>query len=485
MNSDRQFLWTMVLYICSLAIIMLLISSCSSTTMVKTCNLQGKVEDIQGEPLNNAIVMLYKKVQLSQTISALKTQYPNHGAPLNFYTNFDHRKMTPAYSVTSDDEGNFSFPNIKADTYCIVAIKEDYGLKYLLDYTLDENVIGLIISVNPIIELPPVIGGIYTLESGRSYYTSSDLMVLPEGNLEVGSDVRLYIKPGHNVSIHGKLSTGTGSSLIISSLFGLYTQTGSIGLEKYGSITILNQDACSFMNILVNDSTLGLRIVDSSNIFLENVLVNAYYQGLVLVDSESANLVNCSVNGSLETMRAAITVENSQDVVIERCHLWDNYHGVQFASSTGVEVSNNLFNNNSVKDIFILEGGAGEIKNNTFIASNTAIYGFSGQALIMNNDIQAQIGINIERVGAWFSAKFNNLNCVEIGIKSRCMAYHSSTIHLDCTHNYWGTTNLETIAQLIYDRNDVDINDENYSLLVTEIDFMPISNTPNNAGVFD
>lgn len=459
--------------------------SCSKTTGPNTFGITGVVTDENGLPISGATVIVYHSPQLSESLQGFKAQYPNHGVSIDYYKNFDHRKTPSILSVVSGSDGSYKINGLSEATYNLVAIKENYGFEYVQNYDLVDNVENFQICVKPLIEIPQTISGGYSLESGRNYYITSGLVVLPEGCLNIGTDVRLFIEPGYDVNIHGKLNIYDASSLYIGSSDGLFDGSCDQDLDKYNSITLHNQYNGSIQNIVIDDTMLGLRVIDSNDFAMNNTYVNAHYQGIVVVGSQNITLSQCSVNGSRETIRAALTIENSSAISMDKCHLWENYNGIQVAGTDDVAISNCYFINNSSRDVFIAEDGSATISRCTFKSSNTAIYGLSGQADIVYNDIQARVGINIERVGAWFSANFNNIDCTDIGIKSRCMFYNSPILHLDCTRNYWYTNDQEAIAELIYDRDNVSPDEENYHLLVTIIDFLPIASFPNDVGVFN
>jgi hypothetical protein len=54
---------------------------------------------------------------------------------------------------------------------------------------------------------------------------------------------------------------------------------------------------------------------------------------------------------------------------------------------------------------------------------------------------------------------------------------------MNAKQNYWNTTNISEIEALIFDRNDEDTNDVNYSLLKSVVDFQPFRSQRTNAGI--
>jgi hypothetical protein len=464
---------------------MLILTSCNSPTKPDNYTVSGVVYDNNNQPLANAVVLLYESVVMSDENSQMKSLYPNHGASAEFYLLFDHRRYQPVAMINADMNGEFILKNVRRGKYNIVSMKEDYGLQYRLDMMIDSSLSDLQIVINPLIEIPSVVHDTYSLVDNRSYYSVSDVQVLPEGRLIVGTGVVLYMNPGSNLDIYGTLQTDSSASLKISTKDRLFSYDASEAIERFESVTFHNQDSKSIRNISIDFSVLGTTFWYGDGSSIENFSVNAFYQGFAAVGVSNFSMKNSSVNGSSETIRAGANFENSNTVVIEKCHFWGNVNGLLISGTPNATVYNNYFNNNSNRDVFIAQDGSGLVHYNTFRHSNTAIYNFRGQIQADYNDIEANIGVYSDKVDAWFSAQFNNLNCSQYGIKSRCMYYSSPIVHLDGSRNYWFTSDAEEIAALIYDRNSDSVDDVNYHLLLTVVDYLPFSYSPNPAGVFN
>ena len=472
--------WTFAIFI----FIMILITSCDNPTKVKSYSVSGTVYANDNFGIENATILIYNYLLLDDATNSFKELYPNHGSDLRFYNLFDHRNSIPIAQTLSSNDGIFSFQNIPKGVYIIVAYKSGYGFKYLNNIEVSENISGLRINILPITDLPATISSNIDLVDNRFYSITSDLIILTGVTVNIGRNVTLVVSPLKKIEIYGTLEISEEGSLLVMSMDSLYThsqQYSSIG--KFDSITFINQESKVIRNIKVINSELGIRFSYSSNITMCNSYVSAEYQCVAVSSSPNFHLLQCSITNATDTMRGAVFIENSSGSVIECCHIFNNKIGAQISYSQNVQVYNNYFTSNSIYDFGFAQDGVGTVEYNTFKNSQTAIYNYRGQMFANYNDIEAVTGIFAERVNAWFSAKFNNLKCSKYGIKSRCMFYNSPIMHLEGTHNYWYTYNIDEIEELIYDRNDDSESDENYYLLVTVVDYLPISSTPNRAGI--
>jgi len=364
---------------CILIIIVLaIIASCTSPTKTDEFSLNGKVLSKAQAPIANARVMVYSFVEISATNSEIKAAYPNHGASLDAYNRFDHRKFEPILSTLTDEEGNFSFSGLVKGRYNVVATKEDIGFSYTLDLDIEDNITGITINIQAMIELPNVIAGDFILESGRTYFSEIDLLVLPEGNMIVGTDVTLLMAPNTKIEVHGGLITDQASSLHISSLGGLYGPGIFVDIGKFDSITIYNQESGILRNIYLDYCILGFRVVGCQSFEIENLFVNAEYQGFVASGCNSLSIKRSSITGSIESIRAAAYIINSESIFVERCHFWGNKKGLQISITHSSKVTNNYFNNNVNEDFSFAQDGEGIVEYNTFRTSNIAIFNNRG-----------------------------------------------------------------------------------------------------------
>jgi parallel beta-helix repeat protein len=461
-------------------------SSCNKPSDPQLYSVSGFVKLQNGDALENATVLLYAHREIDTRISAIKEEYPNHGSELQMHDSFDHRTSIPIALVTSDQFGVFTFSSISAGSYNLAVYKEGFGFEYLSNLVVGASVSELQLMLAPEVILPSAITEDLVLEDNRVYRAPQNVTVLPSVNVTVGKDVMILVDPGMKIDIYGNLITPSDSSIEFLSADKIYSHSNQVTqVGKFDSVTLNNLNDSVVRNVKVKDTYQGLRFINVDNYLLDNLNITSDYQGISLVNSDEVVLRSCSVTGSLEAVRAAVYVENSENFTIESCILFDNKIGVQISGSTNSLVKNNYFISNEIYDFGYAEGGAGTVEYNTFRESSTAIYNFRGQMYANYNDIQAIIGIFSLRVDAWFSAKYNNLDCSQYGIKSQCMYYNSPIVTIDATRNYWFTTNLSEIEQKVWDRDNESTSSENYNLLVTQVNYQPISTTKQNAGVYN
>jgi parallel beta-helix repeat protein len=321
-----------------------------------------------------------------------------------------------------------------------------------------------------------------SLDDERTYLVSTETIVLPGVSITAGDNATLLVDPNAKMNFHGSLNVGNDSPLRIMSSGALYSHSNENVLE-FESVDFIGQNNRVIRNLKVTNCLLGLRISNSNDVLVTNVYLNSPYQSMAVTATQGIAIKNSCFTSSQDLVRSAMRIEHSPNTLLEKNIFMDNAMGVSIALSSNVTVKNNYFANNSIFDFGFDEDAQGLVEYNTFRSSNIAIDNHRGQMVANYNDIEANIGIYAHRVNASLKANYNNLNCSEYGIKSQCMYYNSDIVHLDCTRNYWNTTDLYAIMDLIYDMENESSTDPNFHLLKTIVDFQPISTRPNPAGV--
>lgn len=475
-----RLIWLVRLWI--MLSLMLLIFSCNSVRS-KSYTLSGKILDIENVGIEGATVLLYKQQQIKAGILEVKTEFPNIGADLDMYDTFDHRTAKPMVVVSSNALGEFSLNKIGKGTYHLVAYKEGYGFKYQKEIKINQNENNNNVILSDILSLPAAIDGEATMLSDRVYLLSGDFTLLPGSTLNVGSGVTLLVPPHHKLNIHGNWVMEDTSSITIMSSDKLYSHShGEADIEDFDSMVFLSQTSKHIHSIKMKNNELGMKFQDCNDFHLSNVFLDSA-QSISVGSSPGFKLSYATISQGKDTVRGAVGVEFSNNIEVKRCHFFENEIGLRIGFSTGVNVSNNYFHLNTKYDMGFDYGSVGTVEYNTFRDSPQAIDNYRGRMYINYNDIQAAIGIYAYRVYAWISANHNNLQCTRYGIKSQCMYHNSDTVHLDCTQNYWYTTNVDEIKKLIFDKDNERETDPNYHILVSKVDFLPISNRPLVAGV--
>lgn len=483
MKRHLKSLLVYLVYIWLLALLVLTLASCGGTKP-KAYAVSGRVVTENNEPLSDVTVLLYRHEMTNVGLTTLKAEYPNHGCDIGMLDDFDHRTSSPVFSVKTDVDGAFVFPKVGEGRYRIVFYKEGFGFKYQNGIWVDDDLSNVQAMLLPVLEMPTVITDDMILDAERMYFISADTVILPGVSIAVGRNVTLLFYPNTKINIHGILSVGDNSSLTFMSSDALYSHSNE-NVNAFESVDFVSQNNKVIRNIKVTDCLLGLRISNSSDVLVTNAYLNSPYQGMAVTATQGIAIKNCCFTNSKDQIRSALNIEHSPNALLERNIFTGNAMGARIALSPNVTVKNNYFTDNSMFDFGFDEDAQGLVEYNTFRSSNIAIDNYRGQMIANYNDIEANTGIYAYRVNATLAANYNNLNCSQYGIKSQCMYYNSDIVHLDCTRNYWNTTDQHAITHLIYDRNNESENDANYHLLKTIIDFQPISTKPNVAGVYN
>lgn len=465
-----------------LTLLVLTLTSCGGITKHKTFVVSGRVVSDDDLPLSGVTVLLYRYEEVNVELTSLKAEYPNHGADVGMLDDFDHRISSPVFSVNTDVSGAFTFPKVERGKYRMVFYKEGYGFKYHDKVWVDGTLSNIQAKLLPLLEMPGAITNDMSLDDERQYFVSRETVVLPGVSISVIGNVTIQVHPSAKISIHGSLNVGEGSTLRLMSSDALYSHSNE-DVADFESVDFIGQSNQVIRNLKVTDCLLGLRISNSSDVLVTNVYLNSPYQSMAVTATSGITVKNSCFTNSQDTMRSALGIENSSNVLLEKNVFRGNAMGARIGYSPNVVVRNNFFAENSIFDFGFDQGAQGLVEYNTFRSPNIAIDNYRGQMVVKYNDIESKIGIYAYRVNATLTANYNNLNCSQYGIKSQCMYYNSDIVHLDCKRNYWNTTDPDIIQGLIYDRNNESSADENYHLLKTIVDFQPISTRPNLAGV--
>lgn len=438
------------------------------------------------EPLSNAHVLLYNATPEDSSVVSLHALYPNIGALQSKVLSFDHRLATPKQKTLSDAEGRFELSGVEAGDYYVVFFCDNWGFRYLPLTVSDSNVSNVNVSLHQVIELPPLISSDYILLDDRVYHVSSNLILLENVNLVCNGNSTIIMNPGTEANLYGDLLVDASSSLRILSSDKLYsTAITPEQIENFNHIGLYHISGRELKNVVMSDAIYGLRVIDSNNVSLSNLSIQSRYLALSLSNIDNASIVNCTVSNSRESSLAAVYCENSNNIAIEKSHFYKNMKGISISNSGSVEIRNCYFNSNSSIDISFGEYSTGTVEHCNFPNSNLAISNYKGQIQAHWNDISANIGIYSYQLLASFSANNNNFNCTEYAIKSRSIFYNSDIVVMDATQNYWFTTSIGEIEELIYDRNDESTSDVNYSILKSVVDFQPFRYQRVNAGIAD
>ena len=123
---------------CLLSFVFIL--SCSRTpTRSEGFTLSGRVVLEDTTDYSGVRVSLYRPVELDTALVRINQEYPNIGVQISQETEFDHREHTPVYTTTTDKDGNWKIEGVEEGEYNIVAEKEGWGWRYVLEYDLNKD----------------------------------------------------------------------------------------------------------------------------------------------------------------------------------------------------------------------------------------------------------------------------------------------------------------------------------------------------------
>lgn len=119
--------------------IFLFILSCSSPTNNPKGSLSGVVF-LEGQNDHSGIVIgVYQLAELDPDIVYANETWPHIGVIINQHTEFDHRLQAPIAVTQTEADGSFELTKIPIGTYNLIAIKDGWGFKYLLEVEILEG----------------------------------------------------------------------------------------------------------------------------------------------------------------------------------------------------------------------------------------------------------------------------------------------------------------------------------------------------------
>ncbi|MCK4358328.1 MAG: carboxypeptidase regulatory-like domain-containing protein [Candidatus Cloacimonetes bacterium] len=131
--------------------ILIIITLLSCTTSPQTGSLSGNIQ-LENETDHSGItVALYELAELDPDIVAINEEYPHIGVIINQTTEFDHRFGNLVKYTETDANGNFKIKNIPTGRYNVVAMKDNFGFKYIYEISVSdgENNLSNLMKHNP------------------------------------------------------------------------------------------------------------------------------------------------------------------------------------------------------------------------------------------------------------------------------------------------------------------------------------------------
>lgn len=495
-HTTRNLLARLVL---ALAIVTLILGC--SCTKPRLGTLSGTIQLVNdsGNPANDPIdfsgisISLYEPAVLDTAILRANQTYPGIGFAISQETEFDHREYPASYSATTDEDGGFNIKGIEPGKYNIVLEKPGWGWRYLFDCQIGEGTNSLgdmgSIKTSKAIALYPerYISGTCQLPegliSGHTYIVSSEATITNQ--LIIHGGAVLLLDQGVNLTAIGGLSFID----VESAPFTRISVNGTVLNEDtlFGKIQVHGE--ADITSLMFDHSISGIQFV-SGNVAVSQVRFKNSVSGLTFDNCDEVmfsnsvisdiGLLNTSGN-NLYTTQGGADFSSCQNVVVENSIFIRNHVGVKVREYCVAEVKNGYFVNNTIG----IEGSHNPVNiNHNMLQANYTydirVYGTSSP-LITKNECFSSRGVNIgldtlpANLNCTPAINFNNFQSDVFAI--RIMG--NNMIDVDATNNYFHTTNLERLEEIIWDQNDYDPNDWSNQIIgnTAYLIYIPFSNS--------
>jgi hypothetical protein len=470
---------------------MLLVSACCNKedklgTLSGNVVLNNDTGNSQFDPIDYAgvTISLYKLAEPDTAVVRINQQHPYLGVIVQQEMYFDHRYQQPVLSVSSEPDGSFKLVKINPGSYNLVAKKDGWGYAYLyaLDISEGANTLGKdtcnekipkglartksdsgkeTITLYPERQLSGFGTSDLVFQAGRHYVVTDDFSIMPGTQVEFEPNTTIRINPHKELVLYANLecpAPGEGFFRVVSNDQMAVADT-LIPFQRIRIPELVTPQPQVFRNAIIRDSFNGV-VSNSSGLTVSHCFISSRQTAVSIYNTLDNQIENCVLcDGKYSNYGSAMN-EGSPSATFSSNIFVNNSLGVLICNSANVEISNNYFANSS-KGISNTMDGHTTATNNTFTNCDSAIQN-SNRALmyIYYNDIYANIGIRNERTSVYsaaagfthLTANSNNLFCNNWAVYSKFVI--GGGYDIDCTNNYWGTSNQSAIQQLIYDSND-------------------------------
>ncbi len=467
-----------------LSSLFILFSSCNSPTKLKKGVILGKVSLFGEEDYSGITVSVYNADVVPEEIVAAKNKYPNLAFEIDDSIWFDHRQLTALATDTTDAAGKFSFNKLPYGKYIIVYYKEGWGYNYLFEILLETENYNLSVENEIILypeeEVSGYINEEYEFEPGKCYVIRNDVIFGEQSHLIFRDNSRILLGRNVKIDTYGTVDCPEGSErAYITSYSGLYSDE-TVDMERGEGVNALASE-----NEWRNLSFSYLQNAFSStisNASFRNLSFLRCYFGMLNKHCENVEIKNClfAKNEFLNT-----AAYNSYMVLGQTFSdniLYENYTGVLNRITTNSKIKNNKFSNNEIGFLNKLESKC-VIENNQILSSKIGIENSGGSDLdILDNHIEARIAIKTDNDARIYStpekgltkANYNNILGQKYAVESlAAFITPEGPFPLDFSNNYWGTTDISRIDDLIVDYQELGLENV-YGYMRTVIEYLPI-----------
>ena len=241
----------------------------------------------------------------------------------------------------------------------------------------------------------------------------------------------------------------------------LTTLSGNVSQD----LTLVQGEDYQVTGTLIVDLGVTLTIEDEVNITVDNGK-SIYVSGALVVngtDQFGVTIVSSDSSPSRSSW-GGIWIFTGGSVAANYITVQHGTYGVNFSNGTTGTISNGTFKENT--NAIYFNGDSSATINNNLIEENTYGVRFQGSiAYSPNQSLVSNNTISLNDYGVYLYGNFNDnhnptptvirnsiLNNVQYGFYATIYGFNSPS--LNAKENWWGTTDLNAIGSLIYDKSD-------------------------------
>jgi len=438
-----------------------MIAGCQKTTSVERGRVSGIIKLESVTDWSGVTVMIFP---VSPLPSVIVENIGSIDVKLGPDCYFDHRNMPSVAEIITDPSGNFETSYLDYGRYLLAYYKDGWGFNYVYDIELKGASTKLdTLFLYPEVSVPSAIMSTYTFSKGKTYRLTQATNALPGSEIFAYAGANIIIDPMARLVVNGDFNViaNPHEYVRVTSSSAIYSPGSSVNLAsdiEFGSMA----GSISLSNLLVSYLHDGVKVGRShadirDNVFLRNK------QALQVVHNDSTMISANVFWQNNDVTGEAIYAYNTQSLNISNNLFYENGNSIKSELGKNMLIDQNLFIK-GINEIQTLWESTSMVRKNTFRESNTAI-GNSGKSNleIQFNDVSASVCVRTFRTTDWINnsstgwTKANNNNFNATTYAALCQApYHNNGLPmpLDFTNNYWGTTSVSQIEDLIFDHND-------------------------------
>lgn len=477
-----------VRFIVFIVTIVIILCSCDSRTKTQKGVISGIITLEGQNDYSGITVMLYSAGIVPEKLKEINNQYPQLAFPLKDKHIFDHREYNSLFSVVTDKNGFFSFPETGYGKYIITYLKEGWGYNYIFDIELNapevsaNKIQGDSLLLYPEIIVPTTIEGNYSFLQNKCYIVENDVTALPNSTLNFAKNAKILIAPSKKITIYGNCLFPEGDDFsYISTISNIYSSFET-GIFDGEGIVYMGPSG-TIKNLVFTHQSTGISI-RSNNHILNNLLIRECKYGI-----NSLKIDNLRINNSIVINNNSQSAEAISNYTVNRCNIEDNIFYNNYISLKHEIVKDALVNNNAFINSFreFINSWESTCEFSQNLIDNVGIgIENTGQSNlnISYNSIKAKVCIQTYHShhswntvsNGWTKANNNNFFASQFVIESRASYIYPNELPypLDFINNYWNTTSSEVIDELIFDFNDLGL-EYNYGVS-SIVNYVPFKN---------